>query len=67
VAGLDRNPQWASGVTPTGHLLAQYRSLIDAFGIPPMAAGRLKPAGDRKRTNKFDDFDDPPDRDGRRA
>lgn len=47
---------WAAGETPTGHLLAQYNKLIDSFGIPPMAAGKLKPVDESGKTNKFRKF-----------
>src|SRR4051812_16429845 len=33
---------WSAGETPTGHLLAQYRNLVNDFGIPPVANGKVK-------------------------
>ena len=56
---------WAAGETPRASLVAQYKGLIDAFGIPPLSAGKLRPAGDRKRPNPFDDLDPPPSDGGR--
>lgn len=47
---------WAAGETPTGHLLAQYNKLIDAFGIPPVASTKLKPVGDGEKGNRFDKY-----------
>ena len=45
-----------AGETPTGHMLAQYNKLVDSFGIPPMAAGKVKPVGDGEKGNKFSKF-----------
>ena len=47
---------WAAGETPTGHMLAQYIKLVDSFGIPPMAAGKVRPQGDGKKANQFGKF-----------
>jgi hypothetical protein len=44
---------WAAGETPTGHLLAQYRNLINDFGLTPVARGRVKAAPEGKGANKF--------------
>lgn len=47
---------FSAGETPTGHMLAQYAKLIDSFGIPPLAGGKVKPAGDGKKENAFGKF-----------
>ncbi|MCW5603696.1 MAG: hypothetical protein KIT18_04000 [Burkholderiales bacterium] len=47
---------WAAGETPTGHLLAQYRNLVNDFGLPPIANGRLKTSNKPTQTNKFERF-----------
>ena len=45
---------WAAGESPTGHMMAQYRSLINDFGLTPIAQGKVKPAGTENRPgNKF--------------
>jgi phage terminase small subunit len=44
-----------AGVTPTGHLLAQYRSLVNDFGMTPAAQSKVtvqsKPVGNRFASN----------------
>jgi len=46
---------WAAGESPTGHLLAQYRALVNDFGLTPVAQGKVKaaPHGESKPGNKF--------------
>lgn len=36
---------WAAGESPTGHLLSQYRSLVNDFGLTPMSQGKVTPNG----------------------
>lgn len=35
----------AAGETPTGHMIAQYRSLANDFGLTPVAQGKVKGGG----------------------
>lgn len=44
---------WAAGEAPTGHMMAQYRALINDFGLTPVAQGKVKPVGAEKEDNKF--------------
>ena len=44
---------YAAGESPTGHMVAQYRALINDFGLTPVAQGKVKPLGEEKRGNKF--------------
>ena len=45
---------WAAGESPTGHMLAQYRSLINDFGLTPVAQGKVKPIGNSEaQANTF--------------
>ena len=44
---------WAAGESPSGHLLSQYRNLINDFGLTPVAQGKIKPMGGDKPGNKF--------------
>lgn len=44
---------WAAGEAPTGHMMAQYRALINDFGLTPVAQGKVKPVGAEKEENKF--------------
>jgi hypothetical protein len=44
---------WAAGESPTGHLLSQYRALINDFGLTPVAQGKVKLAGDKPKENQF--------------
>jgi phage terminase small subunit len=44
---------WAAGEAPTGHMLAQYRNLINDFGLTPVAQGKVKPVGETEKGNKF--------------
>lgn len=44
---------WAAGESPTGHMLAQYRNLINDFGLTPVAQGKVKPVGEKPQGNAF--------------
>jgi hypothetical protein len=45
---------WAAGECPTGHMLSQYRALINDFALTPVAQGRVKVGGtDAKKKNRF--------------
>jgi hypothetical protein len=43
---------WSAGETPSGHLYAQYRALINDFGMTPVAQGKVRP-GSKESANKF--------------
>lgn len=45
---------WSAGESPSGHLLSQYRNLINDFGLTPVAQGKVKAGGaDAKPANRF--------------
>jgi phage terminase small subunit len=44
---------YQSGVTPTGHLTAQYRALAGDFGLTPVAQSKVQPCGKKETTNRF--------------
>lgn len=44
---------WSAGESPTGHMLAQYRNLINDFGLTPVAQGKVKPVGEKDTGNPF--------------
>lgn len=45
---------WSRQVSPTGHMLAQYRALINDFGLTPVAQGKVRPSGETKNPgNRF--------------
>lgn len=44
---------WSAGESPTGHMLAQYRNLINDFGLTPVAQGKVKPVGEKEGGNPF--------------
>lgn len=44
---------WAAGEAPTGHMLAQYRNLINDFGLTPVAQGKVKQVAPPETGNKF--------------
>jgi phage terminase small subunit len=45
---------WAAGESPTGHMLAQYRALVNDFGLTPVAQGKVKAHGESERPgNRF--------------
>lgn len=45
---------WMAGETPTGHLIAQYRAMVNDFGLTPVAQTKVRPSGDNNKPgNKF--------------
>lgn len=45
---------WAAGESPTGHMLAQYRALVNDFGLTPVAQGKVRGNGEAtKPGNRF--------------
>lgn len=44
---------YAAGEAPTGHMVAQYRNLINDFGLTPVAQGKVKQVGDGPKANRF--------------
>lgn len=44
---------WAAGEVPTGQMQAQYRNLINDFGLTPVAQGKVKPQGKEADANPF--------------
>lgn len=45
---------FAAGEAPTGHMVAQYRNLINDFGLTPVAQGKVKHSGgEAKQGNRF--------------
>jgi len=46
---------YAAGEAPTGHMLSQYRNLINDFGLTPAAQGKVTAAGERSKGNRFKD------------
>lgn len=44
---------WSAGESPTGHMVAQYRNLINDFGLTPVAQGKVKPVGEKPQGNAF--------------
>ena len=44
---------WSAGETPTGQLQAQYRNLLNDFGLTPVAQSKVKPAGKGPDDNPF--------------
>lgn len=45
---------WSAGESPTGHMLAQYRALVNDFGLTPVAQGKVRGHGDTtKPGNRF--------------
>lgn len=44
---------WAAGESPTGHMLSQYRNLINDFGLTPVAQGKVSAIDKAKPGNKF--------------
>src|SRR5262245_31612381 len=47
---------WSAGESPTGHMLAQYRNLINDFGLTPVAQGKVKNLGTEDKGNPFSKF-----------
>lgn len=44
---------WSAGESPTGHMLAQYRALINDFGLTPVAQGKVRIPDEGKKGNSF--------------
>lgn len=45
---------WTAGESPTGHMLAQYRALVNDFGLTPVAQGKVKGNGEGSKSgNRF--------------
>lgn len=44
---------WAAGEAPVASMIAQYRNLINDFGLTPVAQGKVKPMGEEPVKNKF--------------
>jgi len=45
--------QYSAGIAPTGHMIAQYRALVNDFGLTPVAQGKVKPSGEKEKGNRF--------------
>lgn len=45
--------QYSAGLSPTGHLVAQYRNLINDFGMTPSSASKVRASGDQAKPNRF--------------
>lgn len=45
---------FAAGESPTGHMVAQYRALVNDFGLTPVAQGKVKALGpEKEKGNRF--------------
>lgn len=44
---------WSAGESPTGHMVAQYRNLINDFGLTPVAQGKVTPVSKEPEANPF--------------
>lgn len=44
---------WMDGESPSGHVLAQYRQLINDFGLTPVAQSRVTPSTQKPKDNPF--------------
>lgn len=44
---------YTAGESPSGHMVAQYRALINDFGLTPVAQGKVKAGGEKEKTNRF--------------
>lgn len=44
---------WRTGECPTGHMIAQYRNLVNDFGLTPVAQTKVKGNKVKKEENKF--------------
>lgn len=40
---------WSAGMEPTGHMLAQYRSMVNDFGLTPVAQTKVRASGETKK------------------
>lgn len=45
--------QWTAGKCPSGHLMAQYRNLINDFGLTPVSSSKIGGGASIKKSNKF--------------
>ncbi|PSJ18341.1 P27 family phage terminase small subunit [Nitrosomonas supralitoralis] len=44
---------YSTGDTPTGHMISQYRNLINDFGLTPVSQGKVKAFGGEDKPNPF--------------
>lgn len=44
---------WAAGLTPSGFMISQYRSLISEFGLSPLSSTKIGGAAPAKKPNAF--------------
>jgi len=44
---------WSAGEAPVASMVAQYRNLINDFGLTPVAQGKVKPVGEAPAANAF--------------
>src|SRR3954463_8919256 len=44
---------WSAGEAPVASMVAQYRNLVNDFGLTPVAQGKVKPVGEEPAGNKF--------------
>ena len=44
---------FSAGEAPVASMVAQYRNLINDFGLTPVAQGKVKPMGEEPEGNKF--------------
>lgn len=44
---------WAAGEAPVASMVAQYRNLINDFGMTPVSQGKVKAVGDQPTKNPF--------------
>ncbi len=44
---------WSKGYLPNGHTLAQYRNLINDFGLTPMSQSKVKTPSEKPKANAF--------------
>ncbi len=44
---------WAAGEAPVASMVAQYRSLINDFGLTPVSQGKVRPVSGEAQTNPF--------------
>lgn len=47
---------WSAGESPTGHMLSQYRNLINDFGLTPVSQGKVKISDSKSPGNRFNSF-----------
>lgn len=44
---------WSAGEAPVASMVAQYRNLVNDFGLTPVAQGKVKPVGEGPAENRF--------------